>query len=932
MGITFEDILFRCNQLARMKKKIKNDLTDDDLKKIISRVVSDIREDLPTFSIDEEIVFKQLQKAFVTFEKLDSSILSDEYQPWLKYKNEEDIDWKYWKRYREYLFMKNWSISDVDQIDDDTNEILDRLWDPEKKGNLDQWDRRGMVVGNVQSGKTANFTGLICKATDAGFKVIIVLAGLHDSLRIQTQRRLDEEFVGYESNLGELERKYIGVGEFFPFDTQKNIVDSITTKANNGDFNRTVANNFNRHMSDNPILLVVKKNGPVLKNLLKWLRNTAQMDSEGNKFHTGYPLLVIDDEADNGSVDTGEQTFDEFGNPNKDYDPKTINRSIRQILKIFKQSAYVAYTATPQANIFIHDKGETIKEGRDLYPRHFIVTIEPSPNYFGPKTVFGDENSDGMDLVREIDDFATWMPNKHKIGHIPAYNNDKDSLPPSLKQAIHGFFLVTAARIARGQINKHHSMLVHVTRFTGVQNKVKDKIDKYVKTFLLNTIQNPNSPSRASIVDEMKTLWEADYKAVTGDINDPECPVLDWEKLLPHLSEIIRLTEIREINGSAKDVLDYETHWEKGLITIAVGGDKLSRGLTLEGLNTSYYLRATNMYDTLMQMGRWFGYRPGYYDLCRLYISEELKKHYRRITLADIDLREQFRYMKAIGATPKNFGLKVQLYPDLLATSKVKMRSATKQKMSLAASREETLAFHRNTEKTIRNFTSLKVFLNQITNCRVKDDLKNRVLFKNVPASKVIEYIEDYITPESTGFKKNKISDYILKQNQRNYLTNWTVYIAQGDEDKPHLTFNINENERLLMTIRSTSKKAIESNTEETYYPGILVNRGDETVDIIKGTDVYEKALKITKKAAGEKGKTVTVPDDISARFSRIPENGLLLVYPVYPRFNDKVPLPENTPNIPMIGLAVSFPENPYDEKDEYMVDRKYYDLDETYD
>ena len=920
MGITFEDILFQCNQLARMRKKIKTDLTDDDLKIVIERILSNTREVLPSFEIDENELLKQLQKAFTTFEKIDSSVLTDDYLPWLKYRT--DIQWKHWNRYTEYLSRKNWSQSAIEQIDEDTYKILDRLWDPEKNSDDDQWDKRGMVVGNVQSGKTANFTGLVCKATDAGFKVIIVLAGLHDSLRVQTQQRLDEEFLGYKSDSGEDSKILIGVSEI-SHDTDW--VDTFTTQAANGDFNRTVANNSNRHMSSKPILLVVKKNGPVLKNLLKWLKNTAQMmDSEGNKYHSGYPLLVIDDEADNGSVDTNEQFFDEFGNPDKDHDPKAINRAIRQILKMFKQSAYVAYTATPQANIFIHDKGETTKEGPDLYPRHFIVTLEASPEYFGPQTVFGDEESNGLDLVREINDYISWIPDKHKIDHIPAYNNDPDDLPPSLKQAIHGFFLATAARLARGQINRHHSMLVHVTRFTRVQNKVKNQIYSYVKKFLLNTIQNPNSPSRASILDEMKTLWEADYKVVTGDINDPECPVLDWEKLLPHLYEIIRLTEIREINGSAKDVLDYASHREKGLITIAVGGDKLSRGLTLEGLSTSYYLRATNMYDTLMQMGRWFGYRPGYYDLCRLYTSPELNRHYRHITLADIEMRDQFRHMEAIGAIPKDYGLKVRSHPQLMVTSKVKMRSATRLKISFAATREETLAFHRNTEVIAQNFTGFKAFLTQISKYRAKDEPKNRVLFENVPASQILELIEIYNTPDNTGFPKSRIAEYIQKQTGKNHLTDWTVYVAQGTDRRPELTFNTNENEVLTMTVRSISKKAIASNTEKTFFPGILVSRGDETVDIREGTDEYEKALDIARKAAAKKGKTASEPDDISARYARPPEKGLLLIYPVYPQDNDKVPLPENVPHIPMIGLAISFPENRYDEKIEYVVDNKF--------
>lgn len=920
MGITFEDILFQCNQLARMKKKIKAELTDEDLHKIVKRAIEDIREEVPDFEIDEGELFKQLQKAFVTFEQIDSSVLTDDYHPWLRYK-EAEIGWKYWNRYREYLFKKNWSESAVEQIDKDTYKILDRLWDPSKNSDEDQWDRRGMVVGNVQSGKTANFTGLICKAADAGFKVIIVLAGLHDSLRVQTQKRLDEEFLGYKSDSGEDSKQLIGVSEIFH---DNDWIDTITTQAANGDFSRTVANNFNRHMSSKPILLVVKKNGPVLRNLLKWLTNTAQtMDAQGNKYHSGYPLIVIDDEADNASVDTSAMQYNEDGTPDKDHDPKAINSAIRRILKMFKQSAYVAYTATPQANIYIHEKAETEKEGPDLYPRHFIVTLESSPEYFGPQTVFGDQKSEGLDLVRVVNDYMTWVHDGHKSEHRPLYDGDPEAIPPSLKKAIHGFFLATAARIERGQLNKHHSMLVHVTRFTKVQHIVKHQIEQYVKHYMLNTINNPNSPSSASLLAEMKELWESDYREVSKSIGDSECAALEWSELQSHLYEIIRLTDIREVNGSAKDVLDYDHHREKGLITIAVGGDKLSRGLTLEGLNTSYYLRATKMYDTLMQMGRWFGYRPGYYDLCRLYTSKDLNDHYRHITLADIEMREQFRHMDAIGATPKDYGLKVRSHETLLVTSKVKMRNAEPLMISFAASRKETLAFHRDSEIIVQNATLLRSFLMNIADKRVRGE-KQKAIYRDVMPENILELIDSYNMPDDPSFPKSRLSEYILKQNRNGYLTDWTVYIAQGVKKEPEYLFNVG-NEELAMATRSISKKAVERNTPETFYPGILVSRGDETIDLEAETPEYKRAMVITTRSALKKGKTAIEPDDISARFARDPKKGLLLIYPVYPQDNDKNPLPGMPRHIPMVGLAISFPENIHDEKVEYIVDNKYY-------
>ena len=931
MSVTFDDVLYECSQRARRKKKIKKEITDDDLVKIIEDIVMDYQEDIPWFTVDKAILLKHLQKIFATFETFNSSVLSDDYSPWIKYK-ETETNWKYWNRYKEYLSKKSWSISAIDQINEDTHKILDRLWDPSKNTEDDQWDRRGMVVGNVQSGKTANFTGLICKATDVGYKVIIILAGLHDSLRVQTQKRLDEEFLGYKSDSSEDSKKLIGVSEIF---SDSDWVDTITTQAPNGDFNRTVARNFNRHMSDNPILLVVKKNGPVLKNLIRWLTNTADTDAQGNKHHIGYPLLLIDDESDNASVDTSEMYINEDGTPDKEHDPKTINRSIRRILKLFKQSAYVAYTATPQANIYIHEKAETNKEGPDLYPRHFIATLESSSEYFGPEKVFGNEETEGLDLVREVKDNSFWLSDRHNKYTVPGYKGDTDALPPSLIQAIHGFIVATAIRIARGQENKHHSMLIHVTRYTDVQNKIKRQVNIYVKTYLQNVLNNRNSPSYLAVLNEIRNLWDEDYRNVTAKINDPDCSLLSWDEVVNNIYEIVRLIEIKEINGSAKDILEYDQHKDKGLITIVIGGDKLSRGLTLEGLTTSYYLRSTKMYDTLMQMGRWFGYRPGYYDLCRLYTTKVLKDNYRHITLADIEMREQFRYMETIGATPKDYGLKVKSHETLLVTSKVKMRSATTLKISFAASRKESLMFYRNRQTIIDNYMAYKKFLEKISEYKVERKPRERIIYNNVPYDQIINILDLYNTPDDSSFPKNRLLKYIQNQVGTKFLKKWTVYVAQGDT-KEHF-YELSENEKIPMVKRSISQKADNSNrnNNEIFFPGILVSRSDETVDLEKGSSEYNKALKYTqdlwKKKKGKKSEEApNKPNDISARFARSSEQGLLIIYPLYPqgtKDSSKEPLlPDDMRDIPMIGYAISFPENSKDEKVEYVVDNKYHD------
>ena len=281
-------------------------------------------------------------------------------------------DWRYWQRYQTFIERK---LSDdvVEALHKSTDDILGLLEDPKRDG---VWDRRGLVVGHVQSGKTGNYSGLVCKAADAGYKVIIVLAGMHNNLRSQTQIRLEESFLGYETSANRDPGKPIGVAEI---DSDPKIhPHCATTRADKGDFNASVARNFAISPEERPWLFVVKKGKPVLTQLLKWIRGHVAdaTDAEtSRRIVTNLPLLIIDDEADNASVDTGEQLFDEDGIPDEDHQPKAINSLIRQILHAFSKSAYVGYTATPFANIFIHRNGATVDEGPDLFPQSFIINL-----------------------------------------------------------------------------------------------------------------------------------------------------------------------------------------------------------------------------------------------------------------------------------------------------------------------------------------------------------------------------------------------------------------------------------------------------------------------------------------------------------------------------------------------------------------------------
>ena len=652
--------------------------------------------------LDRDAVTDELIRRFSLWIGKDATIKSEiGHEPWLIASRKQD--WRYWQRYREWLEQEiSWKA--VEALDESTDTVLGLLEDPTRLG---PWDRRGLVVGHVQSGKTSNYAGLICKAADAGYKIIIVLAGLHKNLRSQTQVRLDEGFLGYETTPIPDDIKLIGVGKIDADPTIR--PNYATNRSDNGDFSSAVAKNLGITPEQRPWLFVVKKNKTVLERLYRWIKNhvaDAHDAATGRKIVTHLPLLLIDDEADHASVDTGERIMDSDGKPDEEHQPTAINSRVRKILHSFARSAYVGYTATPFANIFIHERGETLEEGQDLFPSAFIINLATPSNYIGPAKVFGlltqDGRTGGLPLIRLITDHGggdqagEWMPQKHETGHIPLCKG-MDTLPQSLVDAIDAFVLACTARRLRGQVNVHSSMLVHVTRFTSVQHEVRRQVDEHVRHMRQRVLRRIDDQP---VLARLKALWESDFLSTTQAVRavqPDDIPPLDptWPEIAAAIPDLLADIEIRTINGTARDTLDYVGHAGKGLTVIVIGGDKLARGLTLEGLCISYFLRASKMYDTLMQMGRWFGYRPGFLDLCRLYTTAELTEWYGHIADASEELREEFDLMAASGATPREYGLKVQSHPVLMVTSHLKMRSARNLMLSFSGQLLETVSLYR---------------------------------------------------------------------------------------------------------------------------------------------------------------------------------------------------------------------------------------------
>ncbi|MBO7328911.1 MAG: Z1 domain-containing protein [Lentisphaeria bacterium] len=570
---------------------------------------------------------------------------AETYTPWLADKRGE-IDFYYWERYKQ-LLQEKMAGDVVLKIDNITDKIVDHLEDPHKDGS---WERRGLVVGHVQSGKTANYIGVMCKAADAGYKVIIVLGGLLNSLRDQTQKRIDSDFFGFCTK----SKKEIGVAKF---DNSRRPF-SLTTSVE--DFRKTTADRVQIDLNalNEPVVLVLKKNVTTLKNLRNWL---AASNKRGL---SNYPMLLIDDEADHASINTNKS----------DRNPTKINQGIRELLKMFPRNSYLGYTATPFANIFIGPENEhEMQDGemyRDLFPRDFILSLDPPSNYVGPTTVFDDESE--TKVLREINDNEDLLPIIHDKDFVP------HALPASLRKAINCFLLIKTIRELDGQKNKHHSMMINVSRFTDVQEQLKLLVSEYLKKYQ-QAIKNyaglpvADALEESALLRELKTVWEEEFLSFDKGWSK-RC--FSWEEVQHQLNTSVSSIAVLSINNKSTDRLDYDDYPD-GRSIIAVGGLGLSRGLTLEGLSVSYFLRNSIMYDTLLQMGRWFGYREGYKELCRIFMTGKAASWYGHISSAVEELREEFREMERIGLTPLEFGLKVRSHPTaLLVTARNKMRDA----------------------------------------------------------------------------------------------------------------------------------------------------------------------------------------------------------------------------------------------------------------
>lgn len=697
---------------------------------------------------DREKLIKEVIAEHQISIPLGTEVVKKGWEPWLH--TIEDRSTYYEDRYKDHLIHNDdYPIGVVNKIFEKNEKILDYLENPNKEG---RWIKKGLVMGYVQSGKTANYISLINKAADVGYKLIILIAGIHNNLREQTQHRVNEGFIGFDN----LEKEYLGVGDI----NGNRIPGSLTSTLN--DFKKTNLQSLGINPKDykEPIILVIKKNYSTLNNILNWLKGTTKEEKLSD-----YPLLIIDDEADNASINTKK-------NPDE---ATKINKQIRQILELFHKRCYVGYTATPFANIFINPDDQDDDIGVDLFPEDFIIALEAPSNYVGAKKIFLDEDSD---VLREIDDNEECLPVKH-----PA-DIQIESLPSSLYEAVFMFLLSGAIKRLRGVKNIHHSMLINVSFRIPVQEQIKVLLTQDVIE-LLNLIKYNCKKSLHEILknptlSNMYTVWDREY----GNKDS-----YSFSQILEEISKYERLTKVLVIN-SKNEPLRYGDYESIGLNVIAIGGYSLSRGFTLEGLTISYFLRNTQMYDTLLQMGRWFGYRSGYEDLCRVFMRQEAMEWYGYIAEVVEELKEELKMMEYYKRNPRDYGLKIKDHPaSLIITARNKMYNSYDALVEVCYSNKliETRVLAKKKNIIEENLNTLKQFVQSLGSDYVPN--ANNYLWEGVVVDEVMGFLQSFKNhPLNQSTDTNALSNYIDK-GKTYELDSWDVALINIEKNEPYTLY-----------------------------------------------------------------------------------------------------------------------------------------------
>ena len=837
----------------------------------------------------------------------------------------------YWVRQRAYLLDHvGRNETELDALDDASNRVLSHMEDP-REGGPPSFTARGLVIGHVQSGKTENFSAVIAKAADLGYKVVIVLSGMHNGLRQQTQRRLDRE-------LGLVP----GVGVGLPEPGRRWL--SQTTADLYGDFDPGTSDP-NILQGNEQVIFVVKKIGRVLDRVIAFIERAKPPPS--------LPVLIIDDEADQASINTGgnrvpvpggvsdedeeaEELFDETDpdlRPSgesldgdldgaqrltaadaaayleEQTDPSKINAKIRKIISLFQRVTYVAYTATPFANVLIDHRAEDHEVYEDLFPKDFLLTLPAKPGYVGAERLFGRDTLDGtpegelegLDVIRLIPDgeMGQLVPVGIRVDEF------EPSVPESMGIALMDWILATGGMLARSDRGDQPStMLIHTHQRTRVQNLLAPQVDRVVQS-----LRREWRYGGGEVRQRFAARWDAEFRAVTARI-DAERDA-SFDEIEPEIDRLLKNpVPVLTLNSATQDVLDYEA--DPNLKAVVIGGNRLSRGMTLEGLLVSYYVRRTPYYDTLLQMARWFGYREWYVDLTRLWTTQQLASWFRDLSLREEELRQQVAAGERAKLTPEAVGYRIRSHPAMMVTAQNKMGIGRVTKLSYSGRMIQTSRFFLDDLRWLEtNLEAAEAFVQRLG--KPGKDFSGLPLWREVSWEAVIELLAEYRTVQDRiTFDADAVRQYIEVQAvDHQELVQWQVAIRTLQREDPNLRtvdFHATDLGPVNAIGRTRLRKdptSIGVLTEPANKSG-ATREGDEEIGL---TDA--QIMDARQQLAEEEYDSIR--DALLAQ--RPTSQGLLVIYPIS-RYSKRKPnstaredlFDEPERGVGVIGLALGFP------------------------
>ncbi len=659
--------------------------------------------------------------------------------------------------------FRRWGPSVTANLRSTSNKLIQLFPDPNAN---DTFQFYGLVVGYVQSGKTANMAALIARAADRGYRFIIVLAGINNDLRAQTQDRLDQDISGYSDTI-EKEKcctPVIGKPQWMRY-SRSGIDEDFRQQGVDWDGNPST-----------PKLLVMKKLPSIIDNFKEWISRSGHSLRD-------FPALIIDDESDQASINTKSDEL----NPDGTQRRSATNREILDLISKFPKVAYVGFTATPFANVLV-DATDS-----DLYPKDFIAVLDEPDGYFGSRKLFGlgmgpsalsDEESEEAELplIRHIEDDEA-----HAFDELTA---DSDT-PDVLSRAVMSFVLSSCARLARGH-SDHFSMLVH-TSFERIDHTVLCQLIEREVELIKTAARFPSRSPFKSVIDSARSLWEKDFvQRTTQIIGDSSIPIHDFDKVWPFAVGFLNELQLIKVNSDSDDELQYRTGTKKRYIV--VGGHRMSRGVTLEGLSVSVFLRRTRMYDTLLQMGRWFGYRPGYYDLTRIFIEPDMHEAFADLARIELELRENLKqYTREPNPpSPLEIAPRIRAHPTMMVTSRLKMGAGQQVNISYEGSVQQTVVLPLNNRAAlVANLDLGKSWINTLGQPDHSDVANGWYAWKDIAPSDVLRFLDGFRYGDGDRTSQKKLlKDYVLEQNRHGELTCWDIVIPAGRKACPKFAWN----------------------------------------------------------------------------------------------------------------------------------------------